>query len=356
MSVQVTLNEFANLIEQVGETTTVLGQGEPGIGKSAMLRKIESRLPTHRPVYIDAALLDLGDIQMPKVSDDSVRYIPNDMFVSHDGRPLLIMLDEVGKAMRPVQNALLPLLLEHRIGSTKLPEGSIVFATTNLSTDGVGDAVQAHARNRMCVVQVQKPDAGFDDEGNVTADGWAAWALENDIDPALLAWVKSEPQCLASYTDPAQQDNQYIFNPKRQQTAFVTPRSLEKGSNILKKRMYMTPNALIAALSGTVGESAARNMQAFLTIADALPDWARIIKSPDGTPVPDSPIAQQMLVMSAISRLSKDNVNPWMTYLNRLKLEVQALFASGIMRGTKSNLVVTNKKFTDWAVQNNFLF
>jgi hypothetical protein len=231
-----------------------------------------------------------------------------------------------------------------------------VFATTNLSTDGVGDAVQAHARNRMCVVQVKKPDAGFDDEGNVTRDGWAHWALDNNIDPALLAWVKSEPSCLASYTDAAQQDNPYIFNPKKQQTAFVTPRSLAKASEILKVREFLTPNALITSLSGTVGESAARNMQAFLTIADALPEWERIMKSPESTTVPDNPIAQQILVMGAVSRLSKDNVNPWMVYLDRMMTEVQALFASAIMRGTKSSLVVTNKLFTQWAVKNNYLF
>lgn len=354
MHTQVTLNEFADLILNVGANVTVMGQGEPGIGKSAMLKKVASALPSHSPVYLDAALLDLGDIQMPRVGAESVSYVPNALFVSD--KPVLLMLDEIGKAMRPVQNALLPLMLEHRVGNYKLPEGSIVFATTNLASDGVGDAVQAHARNRMCVVQVQKPDAGFDDDGGVTKDGWASWALENDIDPALLAWVKSEPSCLASYTDGDQSDNPYIFNPKRQQTAFVTPRSLAKASEILKRREFLTPNALIASLSGTVGEAAARNMQAFLTIADALPEWARVVKTPETCPVPENPIAQQIMVMGAITRLSKENVNPWLTYMVRMATEVQALFASAVMRGSKSSLVVTNKQFTAWAVKNNYLF
>lgn len=354
MTVELSLINFANLVEQTGKEVTILGMGQPGIGKSAMLKLIASRMPSHKPVYLDAALLDLGDIQMPKVFDDCVKYVPNSLFVSD--QPLIVMIDEIGKAMRPVQNALLPLMLEQRIGSYYLPEGSIVFATTNLSSDGVGDSVQAHARNRMCVVNIQKPDAGFDDEGNVTSDGWAKWALENDIDPALLAWVKSEPSCLASYTDPAQKDNPYIFNPKKQQVAFVTPRSLEKASHILKTRAFLTPDTLIAALAGTVGESAARNMQAFLTLADALPDWARIMKAPDSAPVPENPLSQQILAMGAVSRLTKDNVNPWMVYLDKLMPEIQALFASAIMRSSKSSIVVTNKLFTKFAVEKNFLF
>jgi MoxR-like ATPase len=82
------------------------------------------------PRYIDCALLDLGDLQMPRVTD-SVEFVPNKMFVGDE--PLIIMLDEIGKAMRPVQNALLTLLLEHRIGNHKLPEGSVVFGTTNMA-------------------------------------------------------------------------------------------------------------------------------------------------------------------------------------------------------------------------------
>lgn len=355
MTTTITLNEFADLVLHVGAEVTVLGMGQPGVGKSSVLRMLAQRLPTHVPKYLDCATLDLSDLSMPVPRDNCVEFVPNSSLISGDS-PMLVCLDELGKAMRPVQNALLPLMLEHRIGNYKLPEGSIVFATTNLSSDGVGDSVQAHARNRMCVVHIQKPDAGFDDEGNITSDGWAHWAVENDIDPALLAWVKSEPSCLASYTDAGQVDNPYIFNPKKQQVAFVSPRSLEKASHILKKRMYMTPDALIAALSGTVGESAARNMQAFLTIADTLPEWARIMKSPDTCPVPENPIAQQLLAMTALSRLTKENVTPWLTYMERLMVEIQAMFASGVMRGSKRGLVVTNKLFTKFCIRNNFLF
>ena len=61
----VTLNEFATLISTVGKSVTVIGQGEPGIGKSAMLKKIVEMNPEYEPAYIDCTLLDLGDFALP---------------------------------------------------------------------------------------------------------------------------------------------------------------------------------------------------------------------------------------------------------------------------------------------------
>jgi putative ABC transport system ATP-binding protein len=39
------LNEFANAVATVGSDVTLIGQGEPGIGKSAMLKVIAKRFP-----------------------------------------------------------------------------------------------------------------------------------------------------------------------------------------------------------------------------------------------------------------------------------------------------------------------
>ena len=47
------------------------------------------------------------------------------------------MVDEFGKANPSVKNGMLVPMLERTIGKTKMPEGSIVFATTNLGVEGV---------------------------------------------------------------------------------------------------------------------------------------------------------------------------------------------------------------------------
>jgi hypothetical protein len=359
------LNEFANLIQAVGEYTTIIGQGEPGIGKSAMLKTIAQQLPEYETAYIDCTLLDLGDFALPYTelaSTDGAlkitKFAPNARFKFQSDKPVIVMLDEIGKAMKAVKNVLLTLMLEKRIGDVHLPKGSIVFGTTNLSTDNVGDSLEAHARNRVCFVTVKKPHAGFNADGSVDADSWGAWALDNGIVPEIIAWVKENPQVLESYTDPAQRENPYIFNPTRAgQAAFVTPRSLEKASHIAKRRSVLGDSVTIAALSGTIGESAARDMQAFFTVVDKLPTWESIVKHPESAPVPDGAVAKCILVFGALTRIDKDTLPKWMAYMNRLDKELQALFCrSAVKSSTKQALVVSNKDFINWATANQWIF
>jgi len=361
----ITLNEFANAVATVGDQVTIIGQGEPGIGKSAMLKAIAAKLPDYETAYIDCTLLDLGDFALPYTELASsmtglkvTKFAPNARFKFQSKKPVIVMLDEIGKAMKAVKNVLLTLMLEKRIGDVQLPEGSIVFGTTNLSTDGVGDSLEAHARNRVCFVTVRKPHAGFGAGGSVDPDSWGAWALDNDIAPEVIAWVKQFPQALESYTDRSQSDNPYIFNPTRAgQTAFVTPRSLEKASHIAKKRPMLGESVTISALAGTIGESAARDMQAFFTVVDKLPTWESIMHSPETAKVPDDAVAKCILVFSAITRVDKDTLGKWLAYADRLDKELQALFARSIVKSSsKQTMAVSNKDFVKWATQNQWLF
>lgn len=349
----VSLSDFAAAIAAVGREVTIIGEGEPGIGKSSMLKEVAAKLPTHTPKYIDCTLLDLGDFALPyteAAGDIKItRFAPNARFGLHEDKPVIIMLDEIGKAMKSVKNVLLTLMLEQRIGDRHLPKGSIVFGTTNLASDGVGDMLEAHAKNRVAFVKVRKPDA----------DEWINWALDNNVTPEIVAWVKQFPHALASYTDASQGDNAYIFNPRKQgQAAFVTPRSLEKASHIAKQRGTLGEGLTISLLTGTIGESAARDMQAFFTVADKLPTWDAVIASPDTAKLPENDaVAKCIMVYSAVARVGKDTLSNWMTYLRRMDKEWQALFATMVMKSPQKQVFcVTNKEFKDWAVDNHWLF
>lgn len=348
----VSISEFAQAIIAVGDKVTLIGQGEPGIGKSSILNYLAGQLPTHQTAYIDCTLLDLGDFALPYTETQGnfkiTKFAPNARFKFHTGKPVIIMLDEIGKAMKAVKNVLLTLMLEHRIGDHYLPEGSIVFGTTNLMSDGVGDLLEAHARNRVALVTVRKPDA----------DSWIDWAVNNNIAPEIIAWVKQFPHALASYTDGGQEDNPYIFNPKRGGVAaYVTPRSLEKASHVVKSRATLGDTLTIAVLTGTMGESAARDMQAFFTVVDKLPTWEQIIASPDVAKLPDDAVARCILVFGAIVRVEKDTLDNFLGYIQRMDKEWQAMFAQSLVKAdTKKSFVLHNKLFRDWAAKNSWLF
>jgi len=353
----VSLVEFAHSIGVVGKDVTIIGRGEPGIGKSSMLKVLEKRYPSYDIAYIDCTLLDLGDFALPytetiegngmKAGLRVTKFAPNARFKMQSGKPVIVMLDEIGKAMKAVKNVLLTLMLEHRIGDDYLPEGSIVFGTSNLLSDGVGDMLEAHARNRICEIVVRKPDS----------DEWIDWALKSDIAPEVIAWVKQFPHALASYTDGSQKDNPYIFNPtKAGQNAVVTPRSLEKASHIAKQRAELGDALTISLLSGTIGESASRDMQAFFTVVDKMPTWDAVIANPATAKMPDDAVAKCIMVFSAISRVEKDTLSKWLTYSKRMDMEWQALFATSVMKSTKQAFCVMNSDFKDWALKNQWLF
>ena len=267
----------------------------------------------------------------------------------HLNKPIILMVDEFGKANPAVKNGLLRIMLERKIANATLHPDSIVFATSNLGAEGVGDMLPAHARNRLSVMTVRKPN-------NME---WIEWAINKELDHSLLGWCKDNPQLFHGFYDHKDpEENPYIFHPKSQRTSFVTPRSLEAASDILKVRDSMDDVTLTGSLMGTIGERGAMDLMAFVKISDQLPSLDSIKSDPANAKVPTSAAAVCMVVYRTLATIERNWLDNWMTYLNRLDKEAQGMFANGVRAKSysKQSLVMTNKKFTDWAMANNYLF
>ena len=160
----------------------------------------------------------------------------------------------------------------------------------------------------------------------------------------------------ASYTDEAQGDNPYIYNPKKVQMAFVSPRSLERASNIVRVRDKIDNDTMIAAMSGAVGESASRDIQAYVEYQDQLPTWDNMTKNPKTCDVPTSAGACAVLVFGAIAKIDKTSISPFMQYLERFEPEWQACFAINVAKSpTKQAIAFSSKAFSDWVTKNEDL-
>ena len=120
-----------------------------------------------------------------------VRFVTNEELGLHIDGPVIIMIDEFGKANRSVQNALLCLMYERKMGSRHLHPESIVYATTNLGAEGVGDLLPPHQRNRFCVLTVKK----------WTNEQWMEWAINNQIEPQVILFAKENPEIFQSFTE-----------------------------------------------------------------------------------------------------------------------------------------------------------
>ena len=344
----VSFTETVDIILNSGANSVHL-TGEPGVGKTAIQNVLVERTG-YRKVYIDGPNTDVGQSGMP-IPNHATRtldFYPADYYGLHLDEPQVIMIDEWTKTDDYVRNTLHPLLHERRLGTFELHPDTIVFTTGNMDGDGVGDYAKAHTRNRQTWLTYMKP----------TASEWLVWASNNGVAAEIQAWVKEYPHSLASYVDGGQKENPYIFNPTdASQTAFVSPRSLFKASHWVDVRDRITENALIATLDGTLGISASRDLQAYISLADQLPTSESIEKSPDTAPVPSSPAAQCILAFKAVSVCTRETFATWLRYIKRMPKETQAVFVNTILENrAKKDWVLVHPSFVTWARENQYMF
>lgn len=346
---RVSLQEAAQLIAAIGVTNTILLKGEKGIGKSSIMKMLPEYLgPGYEYAYFDMGNKSEGDtaIPFPDKERKVMEFFINTALKLHTGKPVVIMLDEFGKAPRSIQNMMHTLLEvdNKRVQDTFLPEGSIVFLTTNLSEEGLGDTLLDHSIDRLTVVEVRKSNA----------EEWKPWAAENGIHPALIAWVNQTPTVLASFRDDDfDSDNPYVYNPKRVQGKFITPRSLELASNVMWKRDKISQNALTCALVGTVGTAGANDIASYLAYQDEIPTRESITSNPDSATIPASTGALVTLLFNLERAVDTETITPIMKYVKRLEEEYQAVFCTALARSkSKQKIAFSNKAFTDWAREN----
>jgi len=343
----VSLQEAVDLIAAIGSSVTVVMQGHIGTGKSSMIGVVGEKvgIPTSRQFYYDCATKQAGDVSVPELHTVDgrrvVTFVPNEELGFGTDEPVLVMVDELGKSDKGVLKSMLRFLHEHQVGPYKLPEGSIVFATTNLGQEGVGDLIPPHGRNRVDVIKVRKP----------TSTEWVEnFALKNNISPIIITAALEYPTMFQSFEDVEDpMSNQYIYHPKMPLAAFVTPRTLHKASDIIKATEHLSDGVRTHALMGVVGEAAALDIMTLARLDETLPRWEDIVSNPDSTKVPDRGVAQVLLANKAIMNVEPETIVPWMQYCQRMPKEVQALFGRGVMAGDKMSFVVKIGEFTKWA-------
>jgi len=348
---QVTIEELRTLIPTIAETLTPVIQSEAGCGKTSLLKMIEQDLgDKYDYVYVDCPVKDMSDIAMtiPNHATKTLESYVGSLFKLESPKPKIILLDEFMKAPKLLQVIFTRLMLERSVGDTPLPKGSMVFATSNNQSDGLGDGMLAHAGNRVCIMRMKKPDH----------KSWLQWANNNAVSPLIRAWVHLTPKCLHSYLDTGSEDNPYIFNPKKTQLSFVSPRSLEKASVIVDNKDILTDNSVRTALSGTIGESACADMFAFLSLEKELPKFEDILSNPMEAIIPEQLTAKLILMFQAVDKLeTQDELSAFMQYLGRISnKEMKAVFYTMLMSTDRGILLgKNNKEIRDFGLENTHL-
>lgn len=350
--------QVVSLIKAVGHMRTVIVCGENGVGKTAIqndLRNDPAFLGFHVMKPVDCMQLSDGSVWMPDIDREAgvSRELPNERFNvgkhNHKGisgaTPSIICLDEVLKAPNYIKNVLAPILYERRIGNFEYAPNSIIWGSSNLMSEGLGDILQAHFRTRVLPVSMRKP----------WKDEWVnEFAIPNNLHPVIIATAEMHPRMFESFTDFEEGgkyankrfDNEWIYNPKAVQDGYASPRTLHAASDVMYTCENLDNTTLLAALCGAVGEATARAIMAIYTLGAELPSFERIVADPVNTPVTTNATAQLVQVFKFVTVVSsREEADAVCTYVKRLRAEMTMLFV---------NLVSTSSKVLTFATVAQF--
>lgn len=364
--------QVANLIKTVGKTRTILVEGEAGSGKTSLLwemRNDPAFSHYHIADAVDCTQLSDGSVWMPDIDRENgvSRELPNERFgVQRDNqkgmngaKPVIICLDEIAKARQFIKDVLAPIVYERRVGNYHMPEGSIVFGCTNLSSEGLGDSMQAHLRNRIVIVKMRKP----------TKDEWVQdFAVPKGLSPEIIAAAEMYPQVFESFVDYSAggqfagkslaKENPYIFDPQNgSQEQVVTPRSLHAASDVLMEMGALDDVTLQAALEGVIGAPFAAQVVSLIRFGRELPTFQRVCDEPDDCPVPKNPTAQLVQVFQFVTQVKdRDQAEAVSVYTKRMRNEMQSLFVHTVANSSRIDKFVMSKTFSALLAHNRQFF
>lgn len=243
-------------------TTPVMIWGQPGIGKSQIIRQVGKA--TNRPV-IDVRLLlkdptEIGGLPYFDPESNEMRYARPSELPDANGKfaNAIILMDELSSAPMSVQAAALGLVLERRINDYQLPEQVMMVAAGNRAGDGsVHNSMPQPLRNRFHHVNLVH-----------NTDDWLDWAMKVELEPEVQSFIKGSP------------DKLNTFDPKAKAVySYATPRVWEfvseeitKFKFLKSKGMSLTQGDLYRRIASLVGQDMRNIFKQHFEEASKLPN------------------------------------------------------------------------------------
>ena len=284
--------------------------GSPGIGKSDMVRQVAEELD-----------MQVEDVRMSQLSSVDLRGIPSVVdgttvwntpdFLPKDPQSRgVLFLDELVSAKSDVMAAGYQLVLDRQLGNYKLPDGWVVCAAGNRIQDrGLTNQMPTPLKNRFMHIDVE-----------VNTDDWCAWALVNEIDTNVLAFIRYRPTLLNEFdVGDDEKRKKEAASRMKDANAFATPRSWSFLNRLLQVKV---PSEIeYAAYSAVVGEGPAAEFIAFLKYARSMPSLESILMNPKTAEVPSEPATKYAVATGLATKATPSNFERIVEYLNRMPVE-----------------------------------
>lgn len=210
----------------------VLLEGSTGIGKSELVAQVAKKLGIQCTV-LDLSLLEPPDlVGLPVIEEGRTRYaLPR--FLPQAGAGIL-MLEELNRAERYIQQPALQLLTARALHEYVLPEGWACFAAINPETgDYQVTPLDAALRARFLQVPVRADRAA-----------WLAWAGAHGVHPAVVSLVRAHERVFESVPPRS-------FTYAAQLLASMQPRELSDATLVRDLLSGYLPAVWVTALAAS---------------------------------------------------------------------------------------------------------
>ncbi|MBO3744615.1 MoxR family ATPase [Streptosporangiaceae bacterium NEAU-GS5] len=258
--VTVTPVQLPEVLLHVAVVRPVFLWGAPGIGKSSLVRGFAESLGLECVTLLGTQLAPEDLIGVPQIVGDRSRFAPPESIARPE--PYCLFLDELNASSPEVQKAFYSLILDRRIGTYELPEGSVVIGAGNRATDGaLARPMPSALVNRMIHVHLR-----------ASAADWLAWAAGNGIHPWVVDYLVQRPDHLWSA-------------PPKTEEPFSSPRGWHMLSDAMHSYGDGIDDETLAMLAfGTLTTTHASAFRAYVKTVRHAYDLDAVLKGEAGWP------------------------------------------------------------------------
>jgi len=303
--------------------------GPPGIGKSELVYAFSKELDA-KIFELRANLFDPVDVRggLKVVEQENGTYrtrygVPEDYPDSDYQGTVVLFIEELPNASKATMNSLLQLILNGRIGTYQLPESTVIVAAGNRAIDRAAvNEMPTPVKNRF---------AHYTLEANI--DDWVAWAVNNQIDPSIISFLRYRPTLL--------------HNMDAKENAFPTPRSW---AMLNRKLPFVDQADMFYSAAALVGDGPAGEYLAHRAIYTDVPPIEEILANPGTISVPREASILYAIAGAFASHVTTENFDKIMRFTRRMPPEYQVIVVRDCVARERS--LAGTDAFKAWTVQN----
>jgi hypothetical protein len=312
----------------------ILMAGEPGIGKTSIIRQLCEE-EGWRLQEISAALYESIDFRGAMKLNPEPDFVPigemREWF--EDGPQMIVLLDDLGMAGLSTQKAAMRLLRERSIAGRKIADRVVFHAATNRKQDKAGQVpLMEPVKSRFRAIIHMTTDLE-----EVIGHGLdTGWAIE------VLGFLRFRPELLSA------------FVPSTDLTNSPSPRGWESVSKAMGWNLGSSVHYEV--FEGAVGERAAREFDAFLDMYRSLPSIDEVLMNPSAARVPDeNPGAMWAVSQMVAHHAAEQNLPAVFEYIDRF--QTREFAAKTVMDATRRDPQLCNTmSYLRWRKDNAEMF